>query len=73
MPLVRDPQGHTFKASNTALEAGAPCKECGWICTLANIVPDTQEPSPEPEDEPFDTGSADDQPTDDEAAESEEA
>lgn len=52
MPLVRDPQGHTFKASNTALEAGAPCKECGWICTLANIVPDTQEPPPEPSHEP---------------------
>ena len=52
MPLVRDPQGHTFKASKDALEAGVSCKECGWTCTLANILPDTQEPEPEPIHEP---------------------
>jgi len=47
---VKDPQGHVFQATEAQLEAGASCKQCGWTCTMRDVVVLSQEtPSDGPE------------------------
>ncbi len=46
MLVLKDPQGHTFEATEEAVTSGVACPECSWRCGTHDVVATKSESTP---------------------------